>query len=191
MRREEYELPVALKDIYVLDLEAFEAFFDRVKDVLTNERVRSDQTARGRVSENLTLRERPWRLTYPFASGSAMYPSDGVFPTAKQTCKTNASSDRSEGVQEGAAHLRHNHDLLSRDVELLEGVPKNDFGLAVGIHISGVECVDSVIEAVHIFSGTVPRNPNIRDLRELDVLDGLLLAQHPLLPLASAIAHAS
>ena len=40
MRREGYKLPVALKDIYVIDLETFKAFLDRVEDVLTNEGVR-------------------------------------------------------------------------------------------------------------------------------------------------------
>ena len=63
--------------------------------------------------------------------------------------------------------------------------------MAVGIYISGVEGVDSFLEAARVFSGPIPRNQSFCDLRELDVVDGLRLAQDPLLPLTSAIAHAS
>lgn len=63
MRREEYKLPVTLKDIHVIDLETFKTFFDRIEDVLTNEGVRSDQTAHDQLPKSLTLRERLWRLT--------------------------------------------------------------------------------------------------------------------------------
>ena len=53
---------MALKDIHVVDLEAFKASLDRVEDVLTNGGVGTDQTV-DYLPEKLTLRERPWRLT--------------------------------------------------------------------------------------------------------------------------------
>jgi hypothetical protein len=77
----EYKLPVALKDVHVVDLETFKAGLDRVENVLTALRVRIYEAA-GSHLERLTLRERPWRLIYPFSSGSIMKPSDIVLPTA-------------------------------------------------------------------------------------------------------------
>ena len=41
-QRENQKLPVTLKNIHVVDLEAFKAGLDRVEDVLTNGKVRAD-----------------------------------------------------------------------------------------------------------------------------------------------------
>jgi len=70
-------------------------------------------------------------------------------------------------------NLGQNDNLLSGNLELLEGLPEDDLGLAVGVYISSIEGVDPSVEC------------------ELDVLDTLFFTQHPILPLRSPIAHAS
>lgn len=50
----------------------------------------------------------------------------------------------------GAAYFGQNYNLFSRDVELLEGLPKDDLGQAVRVCISSVEGVDSSIESVRV-----------------------------------------
>lgn len=77
---------MTLENIDVFDLEAFKTGLDRIEDVLTDPRVRA-YWAISFHPEELTLRERPWRLMYPFSSGFVMNPSAGVFATAKKTYK--------------------------------------------------------------------------------------------------------
>jgi len=99
---EKTELPVALEYIHVVELEASKAGFDRIEDVLTDPGVRICLVIDLNL-ENFTLRERPWRLTYPFASGSLMKPLDSVSPTVKKTCKTKTLSDRNAKVPKGGS----------------------------------------------------------------------------------------
>ena len=145
--RKEGKLPVALENIHVVDLEAPKTGFDRVEDVLTGPRVRIYWAVDPRLG-NFTLRERPWRLTYPLVSGSAMNPPSRVSPTVKKTYKTEALSDRNARPRAGAAHFGQNDDIGPRDVELLEGLPEDDLGQAIGVCVSGIKGVDSVVESV-------------------------------------------
>ena len=55
----------------------------------------------------------------------------------------------------GAAYFGQNYNLFSRDVELLEGLPKDDLGQAVRVCISSVEGVDSPIESVRVTNSWV------------------------------------
>jgi hypothetical protein len=41
-QRKKHKLPMTLKDIHIVDLEAFQAGLDRVEDVLTSGKVRAD-----------------------------------------------------------------------------------------------------------------------------------------------------
>jgi len=93
---------VALEYIHVVDLEASETGFDRIEDVLKGPRVRIC-LAINPSFENFTLRERPWRLTYPFASGSLTKPLVPASPTAKKTCRTKSLNDRNAEVRKSGS----------------------------------------------------------------------------------------
>ena len=127
-RGKEYKLPVALEDIHVVDLKAFKAGFDGVEDVLTG--VGGEDLLGGRSPRlgRLTLRERPWRLTYPFVSGSEMNFPSSVLLTGKKSYKTKTLSKRDAKLWTGAAHLGQNNNLISRDLELLKSLPEDDLG---------------------------------------------------------------
>lgn len=56
-------------------------------------------------------------------------------------------------ISQRHTYLGHYDDLLSREVVLLNRLPKDNFGQPVGVSVRGVECLDTPI---------VPANPNIK-----------------------------
>lgn len=62
----------------------------------------------------------------------------------------------------GASYLGHNDNLISRDLELLESLPKDDLGLAVGVYIGSVKGVDSLVQSVRATNASVKRIHGIK-----------------------------
>ena len=51
-------------------------------------------------------------------------------------------------ARDNTTEFGHHDDFISREVVLLNGLPKNCLGDAVGVHIGGIECLDTGIVAI-------------------------------------------
>lgn len=182
---------LTLIKIDVIKLKPFQTSFDRVEDVLhlrffiKNEsysRKRNDQPCGSdRIDWHNRSRGRFWGLCRPHQVSLQRHP-----------IAIRSKYISAEFLLFISKYLCHNDNFLTRKIELLDGFPKDDLRLSIGVHIGSVKRLDTHIVSIQV---------NIRIASQtywwwvywrcFDVLDALLFGEYPGLPVRISIRHAA